>query len=223
VIIFVHVPKTGGTSVRKAAAEQFGESAMLYDYGPDAPITSPIVRELIYESNEPERLAEWIRANGVEFLSGHFEVDRYRTLLPEADLVTWVRNPVDRVRSQHQHQSQFYSQNKTLEEVSQDLDWRNRITVQTGIDPSIYRVIGVLKRHDESIEVLNRELGLSLVSRHDNSLAERDALDREARRRIRRRNLQDARFVRAAVQRLDDIDETTRKGKDHAPHELGSK
>ena len=126
-IVYLHVPKTGGTSVRMAAAEYFGDEAMLYDYGAAAHRTSPIVRELFYENKEPERLVEWIQENGVQFISGHFRMNRYPALFPEASLITWVRDPVARVVSQHQHRTRSLGEKRPLDEWAEKPKWQNLI------------------------------------------------------------------------------------------------
>lgn len=186
-----------------AAADHFGEDAMLYDYGPAAPRTSPIVRELLYEAEQPDALVEWIASNGIEFISGHFRLQRYPSQFPEADLITWVRDPVERVRSQYQHRSRFLGEKRPIEEFIEKKRWRNLITAQTGTDPARFRAIGVLERHEESIEVLNAQLGLSLTARHDNRTDHEARVNDELRARIRAHNLDDYAFVDAANLRLD--------------------
>lgn len=186
-----------------AAAEHFGEAAMLYDYGPDAPRTSPIVRELFYEAEQPERLVEWIHNNGIEFISGHFRMNRYPTLLPEADLITWVRDPVGRAVSQHQHRTRSLGEKRPLAEWAEKKRWRNLITRQTGVDPDRFQVIGVLERHGESVELLNAKMGLALQPRHDNTGDSPELLDDELRSRIQALNETDYAFVESAKRRLN--------------------
>ena len=55
--IFVDLPKTGGTSLRLAAAKQLGWSRILYDYGRREELTSPLVVEWIYERKDPQGFA----------------------------------------------------------------------------------------------------------------------------------------------------------------------
>src|SRR5262249_30417293 len=47
-VVFVHIPKTGGTSLRNMLQLAAPSSLFLTDYG-DVPETSPELRELIYE------------------------------------------------------------------------------------------------------------------------------------------------------------------------------
>ena len=51
-IILVHIPKTGGTSLRVAAEQCFGRKHMLYDYGERARLTSELVLQWVYKSND---------------------------------------------------------------------------------------------------------------------------------------------------------------------------
>ncbi len=203
-IVYLHVPKTGGTSVRMAAAEYFGDEAMLYDYGAAAHRTSPIVRELFYENKEPERLVEWIQENGVQFISGHFRMNRYPALFPEASLITWVRDPVARVVSQHQHRTRSLGEKRPLDEWAEKPKWQNLITRQTGTDLARFASVGVLERHAESIARLNAAFGIDLAVRHENELTATTTVPDQQRQRILELNHDDHTFVDEANHRLDE-------------------
>ena len=202
-IIFVHIPKTGGTSIRNAAADHFGESRMLYDYGIGSARTSSIVRELIYDGNNPDALAGWARAHDIAFLSGHFKLDRYRYVFPDARFVTWVRDPVERVRSLHAHRTNAHGLKASLDEFSGRRRWRNGITDQAGEEPAAYAAVGVLERHTESIECINARLGIDLAVRHDNDGSTRSDIADDLHAEIRRRNTLDTTFVDQANALLD--------------------
>ena len=200
-IVFVHIPKTGGTSIRMAAAEYFGEDAVLYDYGP-AQKTSPIVRELKYELERPDDLARWIKDNQIAFLSGHFRYEQYAALLPDATFVTWVRDPVERIRSLYNHRTRHYDETSKLKDFVRKPRNCNKIAGLAG-DPSNYAAIGVLERHAESIKMINAQLGIELAVRHDNQLGDAQPLGNKLRNEILRRNAEDQLFVEAADTRLD--------------------
>lgn len=186
-----------------AAAEYFGESRMLYDYGAEAERTSPAVRKLFYEADDPAALAEWITTNDIAFISGHFKLARYTSTLPDADVITWVRDPVERVRSLHAHRTEAHGLSTSLDEFSERPRWRNGIAIQAGDDPAAYTAVGVLDRHEESVTHINARLGIDLAVRHDNHGADRDDIDDDLRAEILRRNPEDHTFVDAANSLLD--------------------
>ena len=46
--VFVHIPKTAGTSFRLGADQYFGEKMVCRDYGPKAPETSEDEQSIYY-------------------------------------------------------------------------------------------------------------------------------------------------------------------------------
>jgi hypothetical protein len=101
-IVFVHIPKTAGSSFRLAAERQFGPEALLFDYGPEAAQTSSLVKHWIYERQDSEGFRRAVDGGSFRFLSGHFNRDKYADL-PGARFVTWLRDPVDRLWSSFRH------------------------------------------------------------------------------------------------------------------------
>lgn len=101
-IVFVHIPKTAGSSFRLAAERHFGPEALLFDYGGEAAQTSPLVKHWIYERRDAEGFREAVASGPFRFLSGHFNRDKYASL-SDARLVTWMREPVDRLWSSYRH------------------------------------------------------------------------------------------------------------------------
>jgi hypothetical protein len=68
-IVFMHIPKTAGTSLRFALAAQAGKRAVLLDYGP-APETSPVLRDPAVAAD----LRAHVAAPQGLLLAGHFPV-----------------------------------------------------------------------------------------------------------------------------------------------------
>lgn len=195
-IVFVHIPKTGGTSIRTAAEAYFGEEHVLNDYGPDAPRTSPVVRELLYERDDIEALVQHIQRSNIEFLSGHFKLDRYKPHLPTAHFVTWLRNPIDRVVSLHAHRTRIGLNDAPLPEFSERPRFRNGQVIQAGDTSEEYTAIGFLEDHARSVTLLNERLGIDLAVRHDNVSASKPSeLDVELGEKIAFYNTLDVAFV----------------------------
>ena len=100
-MIYLHIPKTAGTSFRKSAEQYFGPAQVLSDYGEQSSSTSEDIRSAVYAENDLASLRE----TGLEkkFLTGHFSMAKYREIFPDSPVVTFFRNPVDRVISEYVH------------------------------------------------------------------------------------------------------------------------
>ncbi|HEY6942007.1 hypothetical protein [Dokdonella sp.] len=94
-LISVHVPKTAGTAFRAQLQRHFGDRLYL-DYA-DRPLApGHLWRRLAHPTPTAAHLA------GFACVHGHFVADKYDRLGARARLVTWLRDPVQRVAS-HYH------------------------------------------------------------------------------------------------------------------------
>ena len=84
-VLFTHVPKTGGSTINGAMAAVFGQGAI-------AGISSA-------EPEERNAFLKQCRREGNKYIYGHFRYSDAVEVFDDANLITSLRDPVDRVLS----------------------------------------------------------------------------------------------------------------------------
>lgn len=157
-IIFIHIPKTAGTSFRNAASEI--ELRTLYDYGETNPDTSDIIRNSIY-ANDRRLLFEYVMTNEIQFLGGH-EISDYFAMFSEVGLFcTFFREPIQRVISEYQHVVKHYDYPHSLEIFCTDPVSCNRQSqLINNMDLDSFFFFGLTESYKASLSLFNSLTGL---------------------------------------------------------------
>lgn len=168
-LVFVHVPKTAGTSFRHALGRQFGEAALALDYGPGAAETSPLVRRLVYEEPDIPRLREEMVAGGLKVLCGHVPAARYADAFGRDHLLVIVRDPVQRLVSEYFHNRKLLGETRPFAEFARDprfIDHQYRLVAT--VPPADYGFVGLTERYADTVDAANRRYGWQLPVLREN-------------------------------------------------------
>jgi hypothetical protein len=92
-LIFVHVPKTAGTAMRKMLFDIYGQESILLDYRQKSNRKPRSVEEVLETINT---------ASNFKVIYGHFHVKKYYGFFPDAKRIVWLREPIKRLIS-HYH------------------------------------------------------------------------------------------------------------------------
>lgn len=161
-VVFVHVPKTAGTSLRHTLAENFGESGgeLILDYGLGAPETSGLVRRHL-AAGDRAGLCEALAARERFVLFGHLRAADYRALLPVADFVTVLRDPFERIVSEYNHFVTHYRYARSFREFIDGVPFRNRQSLFAGGIPlEAYSFVGLHERGPADLAGLAARMGV---------------------------------------------------------------
>jgi hypothetical protein len=208
-LFFLHLQKTGGTSVRRAARGYFPGASIIMHYGKNSRWTSPAALEIMSRpGTQAERLkwlSDYIVANDIAFFASHMPATRL-DCFDAKHAFTLVRDPVERVISQY-----FYSRSKgwtgaTLaafieEPGNQNLQSRKL----KAVDLETLGAVGVLERYDAFVDRLNKSFGLCFgvfTSKRGGVLKEVRSrlLSKDLRHRIAELNQEDIALYRRALE-----------------------
>jgi len=155
-ILFVHIPKTAGTSFRKAAHEYFGAKNIFFDYSPASPETSKLINETIYHKNDPYAFYKSVSTLDKSFLSGHYPMAKYAPLYDVLNIVSFVRDPVEQVVSHYNHYKNNYNYNKDLSDFIKEPGFINLQSRLLNYIPSLFcGFIGLTEEYNASIDLFN--------------------------------------------------------------------
>jgi len=154
-LVSVHVPKCGGISFQHVLRGVFGKKLWL-NYG---------------AFNERESARYDLIPRGTRCVHGHFRADTFDDLVPQPDLVTWFRHPVDRVVSTYFHFQRhpepanacyraLMERSLPLEEFAELELMRNEATRYLAGKPlSAFRFVGVMERYVDSLKLFGEAFG----------------------------------------------------------------
>ena len=95
-IVSVHIPKTGGVTFREIL-EKLAEGHIHYDYG-DRPLSPPALAERVRRRFRRVTVPPETRV-----VHGHFLAAKYARVFPEAPIVVWLRQPLQRLSSHYNY------------------------------------------------------------------------------------------------------------------------
>ncbi len=166
-LVFVHIPKTAGTSLRIALARRPAGRRVLQDYGP-APETSDAIRALRGPPSRHARLRREVEAPGGLLLMGHFPARRYWDAFNADSFVAFVRDPVARVVSEWNHHVSHRGITQDLMTYAAVPNRRNLMGQMLGPSWRHFGFIGLTERYADCLPALSAHLGQAVPAERRN-------------------------------------------------------
>lgn len=170
-IVFLHVPKTGGTAVRNALVKALPDRRLLLDYGPHAEETSPEIKSMIYGGAAPAVPADFRRriddGRGL-LLVGHIRARRYWPHFHAESFVTVLRDPLERLVSEYNHLVRRQGLDQPVEAFAAAARPRLLASLLRGVNPLRFGFVGFTDSLDADMARLSALIGRPLEVGREN-------------------------------------------------------
>lgn len=215
-IYFAHIGKTGGTSVRHAAYQHFGEDRCVCLYaegrsGNTGGALEAFTSELAATGKPRDavmKVLDLLEEKRPAFFSTHNPM--FGRFLPADNTVAFFRDPVDRAISEYNFWKNLGRDIAAFEDYALDPAHANKqATTVRNIDLDDIAVVGITSEHEASIEMINRRFGVALPTLRSNKTAwrpwkvKRGALPPDLIRQIEDLNADDMAIYDRARARFD--------------------
>lgn len=207
-ILFIHLPKTAGTSFRKAAERYFGEFKTCKDYGHDSEETSEIVQQWMIKSCDQWHFKKAFEMENYQFISGHFIASRYSQIFGANNSVTFLRDPLQRIVSEYQHFSRYHNYKKEFKEFYKTKQFINKqIKMLHGVPWPALGFIGITEYYAVSLDLFNKQFDVDFLQFEENlskeNIAQRHAIHPDQESEIRELNSEDIRLYEQACRQFE--------------------
>lgn len=173
--LFIHVPKTAGTSFRTTAESKFGSSRVLRDYGPKSSATSNAIRREVYESGDSTGIVQAIEKQKAVLVAGHFPISKYGGILGLTNAIAFFRDPVNQVISHFRHAIRDHGFNGDIITFARQGGVRNlQSRMLDNIDPALLGIVGLTEEYQESVTIMNCRWGFNFGNRKRNVSSRKD-------------------------------------------------
>lgn len=186
--IFLHIMKTGGTSLRHSLDETFGKKLLVdpshrLDRLTDKGILRLHKSLLVYPKNYKD----------YEIIFGHFNYRKYRHL--GRPTITILRDPVERVRSHYS--AGIKRQVISLENFCKAT--ANTMTFMTGGDLSKFYFVGIAEYYSETLQYISKIVDKQLFEYRFNTNANKMTLNQYHIETIKQYNQDDLKLYKEAL------------------------
>jgi hypothetical protein len=206
-LLFIHIPKTAGTSLNASAEKIFGADAIERDYGPDVDHTTANVKRYIYNAPTVDQYGfhEATRDAETKWVTGHFPADRFLHLFGAQHTISFVRDPVERVISEFRYRQKIGTTDLDFKSFYTSDAERNKQHHTIGIFPwKAFHLVGSQERYNDCLALLAQVQNLPFEAFERNIMrAEDETASAEIRSEIESLNTLDCALVSEADMYLE--------------------
>ncbi len=158
-VFFVHIPKTAGTSFRKALETVQPIKA---DYGAQSIHTSSLICQHIYKEVNPYQLKQEMLLKPFS-LTGHVTIHKYADFFNLRHIITFVREPIEQIVSHYNHYVTHHNCKDDFENFYRKAQFVNcQRKVLNDVPLSLIGYVGITEVYNDSLTIINKGLNTNI-------------------------------------------------------------